>query len=110
MAPDPIKRFVGAQPGWLETRSVTVPDPTLHLLDAGERDTISIALAASADLVRLHEKKGRQAARQHGLAVSGTLGVLELAASRGLVRMLDAIETTPKGAMSGNANKSGNSV
>ena len=91
-APDAIKQFLETEPDWLETRVVMDIDPTLRPLDAGEREAIAVALTASADLVLLDERKGRQAARERGLAVSGTLGVIALAAQRGLVGMPDALE------------------
>jgi predicted nucleic acid-binding protein len=66
-------------------------DPTFRYLDAGEAEAIAIALEHSANLVLLDERKGRHAARQRGLAVSGTLGVIALGALRGLVNMPDAL-------------------
>ena len=91
-APDAIKRFLATDPDWLETRPALEIDPRLRQLDPGEREAISLAFAVSTDLVLLDERKGRQAARECGLAVSGTLGVLDLAARRGLVSMSDALE------------------
>ncbi len=38
------------------------------------------------------EKKARQVARQRGLPVAGTLGVLDVAAKRGLVDLADALD------------------
>ncbi|MBI3490947.1 MAG: DUF3368 domain-containing protein [Acidobacteria bacterium] len=90
-APDAIKRFLEAEPAWLETRLASEIDPKLLQLDPGEREAIALALAASADVVLLDERKGRQAARERRLAVSGTLGVLDLAARRGLVSFSEAL-------------------
>lgn len=61
-------------------------------LDAGEREVISLGLDVKADLVLLDEARGRRAAVEQGLAVAGTLGVLQRAARRGLVDLPDAIE------------------
>jgi len=91
-APEPITRFLAAAPAWLETRRVSEIDPKLQHLDAGEREAIALALATSADLALLDERKGRQSARERGLAVSGTLGVLDPAARRNLVSISDALE------------------
>ena len=91
-APDAIKQFLGTDPDWLETRQASEIDPKLRRLDPGEREAIGIALASSADLVLLDERKGRKAARERGLAVSGTLRVLDLAAQRGLVSLSDALK------------------
>lgn len=65
-APDAIKRFLAADPDWLETRPALEIDPRLRQLDPGEREALDLALAASADLVVLDERKGRQAARASG--------------------------------------------
>ncbi len=44
-----------------------------------------------ADLLLIDDRRGIRAARQQGLRVTGTLGVLDLAAGRGLVDFADAI-------------------
>ena len=90
-APEPIARFLAAEPAWLETRRVSEIDPELQYLDPGEREVIVLAASSAAGLVLIDERKGRQAARERGLAVSGTLGVLDLAARRGLVSLPDAL-------------------
>jgi predicted nucleic acid-binding protein len=46
--------------------------------------------------VLLDERKGRQAARERGLRVSGTLGLIRLAADQGLVTLTDALERLEK--------------
>ena len=44
----------------------------------------------------LDERKGRQAARERGLRVSGTLGVIRLAADEGLITVTDALDRLEK--------------
>jgi predicted nucleic acid-binding protein len=84
--PERIKRFLATEPSWLEIHpSPDADDDGVRDLDAGEREAISLALTKSADLVLLDERRGRKAAREHGLAVSGTLGVLDRAAEQGLL-------------------------
>lgn len=90
-APEPIARFLAAEPGWLETRRVSEIDRTLTHLDPGEREAIALAASSAAGLLLIDERKGRHAARERGVAVSGTLGVLDLAARRGLVNLSDAL-------------------
>ena len=75
-APEAIARFMAAAPAWLETRQVSEVDPRLQHLDRGEREAITLAASLSAGSVLIDEKKGRLVARERGLAVSGTLGVL----------------------------------
>jgi predicted nucleic acid-binding protein len=49
-----------------------------------------LAPSLDASLVLLDERRGRKVAKGLGLVVSGTLGVLDLAAHRGLVDLEDA--------------------
>lgn len=51
-------------------------DERFCMLDAGERDTLSVALEAGASRVLIDERLGRNLAEYHGLAVVGTLGTL----------------------------------
>ena len=54
-------------------------------LDRGERDTIVLAISLNSRLVLMDETAGRQSAREQGLAVRGTLGVLIEAYRRELI-------------------------
>jgi predicted nucleic acid-binding protein len=54
-------------------------------LDAGETEAIGLALATQADVVLMDERRGRQAARHHGLAVGGVLGELLHARQTGML-------------------------
>lgn len=91
-APQPVKAFLEAWPSWLERRIVSQVPQDLQQLDSGEQEAIALAQAVGASLVLLDEKKGRQAARDLGFVVTGTLGVLDLAARRGLVDLVDALK------------------
>jgi predicted nucleic acid-binding protein len=95
-APDPIKRFLAEAPDWLEVRPSPEIDPALRQLDSGEREAIALALSSGANSVLLDERKGRQAARERGLLVSGTLGVIRLAADQGLITVTDALDRLEK--------------
>jgi predicted nucleic acid-binding protein len=90
-APEAIARFMAAAPAWLEIRQVSDIDPKLQHLDRGEREAITLAASLPAASVLIDERKGRLVARERGLAVSGTLGVLDLAARSGLVNFSDAL-------------------
>ena len=92
MAPDAIKRFMANPPEWLQVQAPPASEQELEYLDLGEREVISLGLGLSADVVLLDERRGRQAARDRGLAVSGTLGVLDLASRGGLVRLQVALD------------------
>jgi predicted nucleic acid-binding protein len=68
------------------------PDASLKGIDAGERAAIQLAAALNADLLLMDDRKGVSAARMKGLRVTGTLGILDLAAQRGLVDFATAVE------------------
>jgi predicted nucleic acid-binding protein len=91
-APQPVKDWLDTSPGWLERRVVSGISAALQQLDSGEREAIALAQSVDASLVLLDERRGRRVAKDLGLAVSGTLGVLDLAAREGLVDLGDALE------------------
>jgi predicted nucleic acid-binding protein len=84
--PAVVRAFLSQMPQWIAVRQVRlVPDPTLAVLDPGEREAIQLAKEEHADLLLMDEKVGTRLARRRGLAVIGTLGVLVQAARYGLV-------------------------
>ncbi len=54
-------------------------------LDADEAETIALAIRKGASLALIDELKARQAAREKGLTIKGTLGVLFEACMKGLI-------------------------
>lgn len=84
-----VRSWIAAPPAWLEVRTPATVDPNLGP-DLGEREAISLALEMKADLLLVDDKKARRLARARGLRLTGTLGVLELAATKGLVDLEDA--------------------
>jgi predicted nucleic acid-binding protein len=91
-APQPVKDFLDNWPSWLERRVVSQVPPDLQQLDPDEQEAIALAQSSGASLVLLDEKRGRQMAQDLGFVVTGTLGVLDLAARRGLVDLEDALK------------------
>jgi predicted nucleic acid-binding protein len=86
--PAVVQAFANQMPQWIEVRQVGLtPDPTLALLDPGEREAIQLAKEEHADLLLMDEKVGGRLARQQGLKVLGTLGFLVQAARHGLVNI-----------------------
>lgn len=63
---------------WLErlTAPQTVPPFLRNSLDKGEAAVIQSAVAHGLGLVCIDEKMGRRIARLHGLAVTGSVGIL----------------------------------
>ncbi len=93
-APPEVRRWTLAPPFWLEIQPVSSATTALFAtegLDAGETAAIALAVGFGADLVLMDDRRGVAAARGLGLRVTGTLGVLDLAASRGLINFSDAI-------------------
>jgi predicted nucleic acid-binding protein len=98
-APAMVRAWIAQAPAWLDVQADRAADAsddrTVPTLDQGERAVIALARAVRADLVLMDDPDGVTVARQQGLAVTGTLGVLDLAARRGLV-ILAAVFRTPE--------------
>jgi len=54
-------------------------------LGRGEREAIALALETKADLVVLDDQQGRRVAREKGLSIAGTVGILIEARERGII-------------------------
>ena len=90
LAPLAVLHWIQDPPAWLEIHD-TSGLAKVSGLDAGETDAIALATAVDADLILIDERAGFSAAQQQGLNVTGTLGVLDLAADRGLIDFAAAI-------------------
>jgi len=65
--------------GWIQVEPETSSNLARNLassLDAGEAEAIALASESAADLLIMDESAGRAAARNIGIAMTGTLGVL----------------------------------
>ena len=76
---------------WIKTIDLTDPrTAAVHAeLDDGEAHALALATEHNARLVLLDENRGRRKAREIGLTVKGTVGVLQEAKAEGLI---DAIK------------------
>lgn len=89
-APAGVRSWIAAPPSWLEI----IAAPIVHSpagIHRGEAAAIALASTLNADLLLIDDRKGVDVAKQQGLRVTGTLGVLDLAAERGLVDFAEAI-------------------
>lgn len=92
----PVATWAKSLPDWLITAKPT-SIPSDLALDEGEREAIALALELGADFLLIDERKGRSAAKAHGIKVAGTLAVILDGALRQLfdgVQALDRLEAT----------------
>ena len=93
-----VRQWLNELPSWLVVRDApSSADPHLARLDPGERQAIQLAKQEHADLLLMDEKLGVRIAREEGLSVTGTLGVLLQAAKQRVVdveRALTDLEAT----------------
>lgn len=82
--PEKVRRWFQAAPAWIEVREApgTTGSERIHV---GEAAAIALAKWLGADLVLMDDNDARRCALDEGLRVTGTLGVLRDAASRGLI-------------------------
>lgn len=87
-APPPVRRWAAHLPSWLAVSAAPNAGRDLpSQLDDGERAAIVLALSLKADLVLMDDRAGVAVASALGLSVTGTIGILDRAASRGLVEI-----------------------
>lgn len=94
-APPFVRDWVADLPAWVEVREAPLSpaeDASLNGIDAGEKAAIQLAVSLNADLLLMDDRKGVSAAQRKGLRVTGTLGILDLAAQRGLAEFAQAVE------------------
>lgn len=77
-APAGVRNGAGQPPEWVVVKA-------LQFRGVGERSAIALALSLPTNLVLMDDRKGAAAALRKGLEVTGTLGIVALAARRGLV-------------------------
>lgn len=92
-APSEVRAWASAPPAWLEERQVQQIDGSLAAeLGAGEREAISLALEAKADVLLIDERAGRREAEARHIEVAGTLAVLLQASVRGYFDFPEALK------------------
>lgn len=92
-APPAVQRWIASPPSWAEVRQNAVARAApFDKLDPGEEDVIALAVELHADLILMDDREGALVARSKGFRVAGTLGILSMAAVRGLVDLPEAFE------------------
>ncbi|HEY3568980.1 MAG TPA: DUF3368 domain-containing protein [Thermoanaerobaculia bacterium] len=96
-APQILRDWVASPPVWLENHPARQrSSEDLSLLQAGEREAIFLTEDLGADLVVLDDLEARGAAVARGLKVTGLLGILDRAATVGLIDLPRAVERLQK--------------
>jgi|SRR5579859_894532 len=97
--PAAVRTWMECPPSWLEvfgTAAVAAGDSALQSLDPGERAAIVLAESMRADLLLMDDRSGAMLAQRRGLAVTGTLGILDLASRAELLDLHDAFARLQK--------------
>ena len=81
--PPVVAAWAANLPSWVD---VVPPGQAIEeaALGRGEAEAIAVALQVCADVTLIDERKASTVARNHGLIVTGTLGVLDIAAEHPL--------------------------
>jgi predicted nucleic acid-binding protein len=89
--PPLVRQWAASLPAWISVQS---PKSLVLALDvdAGELEAICLAKEINAAAILMDDRAGRSAAIHCGLAVVGTIGLLEQAAARGLIELPPAME------------------
>jgi predicted nucleic acid-binding protein len=93
--PPLVRAWIASPPGWIEVRqALAAPeDALLASLDDGERAAIALAATLWPEpLLLMDDREGVLVARKKGLAVTGTLGILDMAARRSLLDLAEAFQ------------------
>lgn len=88
--PKVVREWADSAPSWLEIRTASFIDPGIKL-GLGEVEAICLASELQADQLLVDDRKARKVALSRGLAVAGTLNILEAAAKREMVDLPNAI-------------------
>jgi predicted nucleic acid-binding protein len=89
--PPLVCQWAASLPTWIAVQTPKTINLALDV-DAGELEAICLAQEIKADAVLMDDRAGRNAAIHCGLAVVGTIGLLEQAAARGLIELPQAME------------------
>ena len=85
------KEFGKTLPEWINIKRLKHPEKKMELqqiVDEGEASAIALALENEDCILIIDEKKGRKLAEQLKIEIAGTLQVLLLAKSRGIISSL----------------------
>ncbi|WP_339384110.1 DUF3368 domain-containing protein [Gloeocapsopsis crepidinum] len=90
-APPVLQQLIINPPSWLIIQAVPVMNDTLSALDLGEQAAITLAQTLPTDLLIIDERLGRRIASNQGISTIGTFGILDDAATQGLIDLGETI-------------------
>ena len=85
-----MRQWAAGLPPWVAVQTPKAVNLTLDV-DAGELEAICLAQEIHAAAVLMDDRAGRSAAIHCGLAVVGTIGLMEQAAARGIIDLPSAL-------------------
>jgi predicted nucleic acid-binding protein len=89
--PPSVQVWIKALPPWASVRRPNQSEPTAQL-GLGEGEAIALACELGATQLLVDDRAARRVALQRGLAITGTVGLLEQAAERGLISLPAALQ------------------
>lgn len=93
-APPVVQQWIGDPPSWAEVHEgPLVHDQVMRNLEEGEEADIALAIELHADLILMDDRESVRVARSEGFRVTGTLGILAMAAEHRLVNLRDAFDS-----------------
>jgi predicted nucleic acid-binding protein len=90
-----LRDLIETAPQWLLIESPVTNHPIPNL-QPGETAAINLAVERHAELLLIDEVQGRRAALARKLSITGTIGVLKIAASAQLLDLKDAFDCVRK--------------
>ena len=90
-APKLVQLWIASLPYWVEIVETQTLKPIAGI-HKGEAAAIALAVSLHADLLLMDDRKGVTEAERQGLKVTGTLGILDLAAERGFINFDQTIK------------------
>jgi predicted nucleic acid-binding protein len=89
--PQGARDFIARPPAWLAIRQPSVDEP-ISRLQSGETAAIHLAKELNADLLLVDDMQARRAAAGRNIKLTGSIGVLEMAASAKLLKLETAFD------------------
>lgn len=91
-APPAVRVWAEAPPGWVEVRAAATELVDAPDVSAADREAITLATELNASVLLMDDQQARRCAAHVGVVTIGTVGLLEIAATRNLISLPEAFE------------------